>query len=86
MTHCCNDAYLVLRLMRQLEVLPLTNLCDNLWARSLTPQPSERNEFHRDGFLMLAKLIFGEKVAKGILRVKTGNGKKRQGSTRSSWR
>lgn len=47
--HTENDAFLTLRLMHHLEVLPLTkqltNLSGNLWARSLGSARAERIEY-----------------------------------------
>eukprot|EP01084_Bolivina_argentea_P111949 199673_1 len=77
-THCCNDSNLVFNLMSKLQLLPLTkeltNLCGNLWARSLTSQRAERNEwlllheFHRNGYIVPERLTNREKIDKGIVR------------------
>ena len=46
---CENDSWLTLNLMFKLMILPLTKqlteLCGNLWARSLQAQRAERNEY-----------------------------------------
>jgi len=86
-THCCNDSNLVLQLMFKLEILPLTkeltNLCGNLWARSLLSQRAERNEwlllheFHRNGYIVPERLTKAEKIQKGIIAEKSANSRKR---------
>ncbi|ELR17510.1 DNA polymerase (pol2), putative [Acanthamoeba castellanii str. Neff] len=47
--HCGNDAYLAISLMFKIEVLPLTkhltNVCGNLWSRSLMGARAERIEY-----------------------------------------
>ena len=47
--HCENDAYLSMRLVFQLMVIPLTkqltNLAGNLWSRTLVGGRAERNEY-----------------------------------------
>lgn len=61
----------------------LTNLCGNLWSRSLVSQRAERNEwlllheFHRNGFIVPERLTYDEKVKLGIIKAKKGRSKKR---------
>ena len=93
-THCCNDSNLVLKLMFKLEILPLTkeltNLCGNLWARSLTSQRAERNEwlllheFHRNNYIVPERYTTAEKIEKGIISAKSGKGRNKRGKAQYS--
>eukprot|EP00483_Globobulimina_turgida_P000696 UN00696 len=93
-THCCNDSNLVFKLMLKLEILPLTkeltNLCGNLWSRSLLSQRAERNEwlllheFHRNGYIVPDKETKDEKIKKGILSADKASGKKKRGKAQYS--
>eukprot|EP01084_Bolivina_argentea_P193924 332686_1 len=86
-THCCNDSNLIYELMNKLQILALTkeltNLCGNLWSRSLLSQRAERNEwlllheFHRNGYIIPEKLTKNEKIEKGIIAGNKKGNKKR---------
>eukprot|EP00488_Nonionellina_sp_1-RS-2012_P004139 TRINITY_DN9240_c0_g1_i1.p1 TRINITY_DN9240_c0_g1~~TRINITY_DN9240_c0_g1_i1.p1 ORF type:complete len:186 (+),score=44.07 TRINITY_DN9240_c0_g1_i1:250-807(+) len=79
-THCCNDSNLVFMLMEKLQILALTkeltNLCGNLWSRSLLSQRAERNEwlllheFDRAGYIVPERWTRQEKMDRGIIRGK----------------
>jgi DNA polymerase alpha subunit A len=68
---CETDAWLTLQLMFKLMIVPLTKqlteLCGNLWARSLQAQRAERNEylllhkFHSLKYICPDKLSFAER-------------------------
>jgi len=87
-THCCQDALLVLELMFKLEVLPLTKqltcLCGNVWQESLMSQRALRNEylllheFHKNGFIVPEKFTKQEKIDMGIIKDDGKKGRRRK--------
>lgn len=83
--HNENDAYLSMRLVFQMMVLPLTkqltNLAGNLWSRTLTGGRAERNEylllheFYKRGYIVPDKTFVTDLTAVSV-KGKTSNKKK----------